>query len=120
MTQNNRGLLSLRRSVMALAMVSMAVCTCSSGTRQSASAMTWFISATVSVITIGCCPKRRIIPKWGDRREGRGGIAMSVIVAIGRKPRARLSVLALVNTGVAVMMAANRVSGSWLDPGRIL
>ncbi|MCS5562108.1 MAG: hypothetical protein NZ764_10510 [Marinobacter nauticus] len=45
---------------------------------------------------------------------------MSVIVAIGRKPRARLSVLALVNTGVAVMMAANRVSGSWLEPGRIL
>ncbi|MCA0913044.1 hypothetical protein [Marinobacter nauticus] len=45
---------------------------------------------------------------------------MSVIMAIGRKPRPRLSVLALVNAGVAVMMAANRVSGSRLEPGRIL
>ncbi|MEC8898495.1 MAG: hypothetical protein VX991_09225 [Pseudomonadota bacterium] len=45
---------------------------------------------------------------------------MSVIMAIGRKPRSGLSVVALVNAGVAVMMAANRVSGGRLELGRIL
>src|SRR5690606_40188979 len=66
MTQNSSGLLSFRLSVMSFAMLSMAALTCCSLTRQSASAMTWFISATVSVITVGPVVKTGDYTEPGD------------------------------------------------------
>src|SRR5690554_4209668 len=70
MTQNSSGLLSFRLSVMSFAMLSMAALTCCSLIRQSASAMTWFISTTVSVITVGPVVKTGDYTEPGDLKGG--------------------------------------------------
>src|SRR5690554_5726855 len=97
---------------MAEAMVSMAALTCCSLTRQSASAITWFISATVSVITVGPVVKPAIIPNRLVRREGHIANRMSVIMPIGTKPAAVASDMALVSSGVTGIMAGRILTGS--------